>query len=121
MSFRAYLRDRAGSVALGTASLAFVCLALLAYGADPGVVCFAAATLGATGLLARGIDYLRRRDFYTKLDQAISSLAESDDAYLAPELLGGEALPRRALAGVALHGEPRGGHARRATRVPRLR
>lgn len=87
MSFRAYLFDRAGSVALGTASLAFVCLALLAYGADPGVVCFVAATLGATGFLARGIDYLRRRDFYTKLDQAISSLAESDDAYLAPELL----------------------------------
>ena len=87
MTFLAYLRDRAGSIVVGVAAVAFCAFALTVYGVSVGVAVFVAVVLAASGLAARAVDYARRRDFYRRLDDLVSGLADHDAAYLAPELM----------------------------------
>ena len=87
MTFLAYLRDRAGSIAVGLAAVAFCAFALTVYGVSEGVAAFVAVVLVASGLAARAVDYTRRRGFYRQLDGLLDNLSEHGAAYLAPELM----------------------------------
>ena len=87
MSLASYLRDRAPSLALGLASLAFCALALSAYGADVRVIGFLAVVTAAFGAVAVLVDYVRRRGFYRRLAQTLDALSEQGVGYLAPELM----------------------------------
>ena len=84
MTLRAYLLDRLAPVAVGVLALAFVALVMGVYGVDGGVVGFVCGVLALAGAVALLMDWLHRRGFYRRLNEALDSL---DETYLATELV----------------------------------
>lgn len=84
MGLGSYLRDRLAPLVVCVLALAFVVLAMLAYGVQTAVVAFVCGVLALAGLVALGLDYAHRRGFYRALARTIDAL---DESYLATELL----------------------------------
>lgn len=85
MSFFAYLKDRAASVAILAAAIAFSALVLVAYGVELGIVWFVCAVLVLAAALALMLDWGRRRGFYRQLSETEDALGGR--ATLATELV----------------------------------
>ena len=84
--FADYLRDRAPSAAVAGAGLAVAALMLMAAGVAGEGVAAACGVAAASGALAGGLDYLRRRRYYRRLAGLAEGLAREGRAYLAAEL-----------------------------------
>lgn len=84
--FADYLRDRAPSAAVACAGIAVAALMLLAAGMPGGACAAVCGVVAASGVLAGGLDYLRRRGYYRRLAAMAEGLAREGRAYLAAEL-----------------------------------
>lgn len=88
MGFWAYLRDRAGRIALSACVLGLVELMLAVYGLDWGAALACVGVLAVAGTVVLVWGYLRKRGFYRRLEQMLDGLeGASEPAYIAPELL----------------------------------
>ena len=84
MGFCAYLADRLAPLAVGAVALAFCALVMTVYGLDAAAVAFVCGVLALAAVTALVLDWLHRRTFYQRLEDALSSL---DETYLATELI----------------------------------
>lgn len=83
MGFGAYIADRLAPLAVGAAALAFAALVMTVYGLDGAAVAFVCGVLVLAATLALVLDWLHRRSFYQRLEDALDAL---DETYLATEL-----------------------------------
>lgn len=84
MGFGAYLADRLAPLVVGAVALAFCALVMTVYGLDAAAVAFVCGVLALAAVTALVLDWLHRRAFYQRLEDALSSL---DETYLATELI----------------------------------
>ena len=84
MGFGAYLADRLAPLVVGAVALAFCALVMTVYGLDAAAVAFVCGVLALAAVAALVLDWLHRRTFYQRLEDALSSL---DETYLATELI----------------------------------
>ena len=84
MTFWAYIADRLAPLAVAAVALAFCALVMTVYGMDVAAVAFVCVVLVLAAAAALVLDWLHRRAFYQRLEDAMSSV---DEAYLATELI----------------------------------
>lgn len=104
MGLGAYLADRLVPLAVGAASLAFSALVMVVYGMDAAAVAFVCGVLVLAAAVALVLDWLHRRAFYQRLEDALNSL---DETYLATELTERPGFPEGQLFFDALDRESR--------------
>ena len=83
MGLGAYLADRLVPLAVGAAALAFAALVMVVYGMDAAAAAFVCGVLVLAAAVALVLDWLHRRAFYRRLEDALDAL---DETYLATEL-----------------------------------
>lgn len=104
MGLGAYLADRLVPLAVGAASLAFAALVMVVYGMDAAAAAFVCGVLVLAAAVALVLDWLHRRAFYRRLEDALDAL---DETYLATELTERPGFPEGQLFFDALDRESR--------------
>ena len=104
MGFGAYIADRLVPLAVGAAALAFAALVMVVYGMDTAAVAFVCGVLVLASAVALVLDWLHRRTFYQRLEDALDAL---DETYLATELTERPCFPEGQLLYDALDRESR--------------
>ena len=104
MGFGAYICDRLVPLAVGAVALAFAALVMVVYGMDAAAVAFVCGVLVLAAAVALVLDWLHRRTFYRRLEDALDAL---DETYLATELTERPSFPEGQLLYDALDRESR--------------